>query len=274
MRPGLVVSTGSATHPGLRRALNEDAHLASAPIFLVADGMGGHEAGERASAAVIAEFARYIGRSALELDEVRLALSLARESVEELSTSGNGRAGTTLSGVFVASVDGMGYWLALNIGDSRTYRFADGELEQITVDHSVVQELIESGELTVEDAVSDRRRNIITRAIGAGSTGEADYWMIPARVGDRILVCSDGLSSEVDDEEIRTLLAMHEDPQAAAERLIDRALEHGGRDNVTAVVVDALHVSTRPGRDGAAGFDDEDIDSDTRPRAEAMGGMR
>lgn len=98
--------------------------------------------------------------------------------------------------------------------------------------------------------------------------------MIPARVGDRILVCSDGLSSEVDDEEIRTLLAMHEDPQAAAERLIDRALEHGGRDNVTAVVVDALHVSTRPGRDGAAGFDDEDIDSDTRPRAEAMGGMR
>ena len=112
MRPALLVSTGAATHPGLRRALNEDAHLASAPVFVVADGMGGHEAGERASAAVIAEFSSSIGRASLELDDVRLALSRARASVEGLSTSGNGRAGTTLSGVVIASVDGMGYWLA------------------------------------------------------------------------------------------------------------------------------------------------------------------
>jgi len=272
MRPGLVVATGSATHPGLRRALNEDAHLASAPVFLVADGMGGHEAGERASAAVIAEFAGYIGRPSLGLDDVRHALSVSRERVEELSTSGNGRAGTTLSGVFIASVDGMGYWLAVNIGDSRTYRLADGELEQISVDHSVVQELIESGELTPEDAASDRRRNIITRAIGASSTGDADYWMFPAELGDRILVCSDGLTSEVADTRIREILASEPDPQKAADVLTDDAVSAGGRDNITVIVVDAVSVASRPGTLMAT--DDTDIDLDTRPREAAAGGVR
>lgn len=270
MRPGLVVSTGSATHPGLRRALNEDAHLAGAPVFIVADGMGGHEAGERASATVVAEFARFIGRTALELDDVRFALARARDGVEELSTSGNGRAGTTLSGVVIASVDGMGYWLALNIGDSRTYRLADGELEQISVDHSVVQELIESGELSPEDAVSDRRRNIITRAIGASSTGDADYWMFPAELGDRILVCSDGLTSELPDDRIREVLHTTPDPQEAADVLVAEAVSAGGRDNITVVVVDAVSVASRP---GTLLETDTDIDMDTRPR-EAAGGVR
>ncbi|WP_336648263.1 PP2C family protein-serine/threonine phosphatase [Microbacterium sp. MMO-10] len=279
MTPAIVARSGAATHTGLRRALNEDALLAQAPLFLVADGMGGHQAGDVASTTVIEGFAQLRGRPVLTIDDVSFTLARVRAAVDAIGgttapADGGSMAGTTLSGVTIAAVDGVGYWLAINIGDSRTYRLSGGVLEQISVDHSVVQELIDAGELRAADAPRDRRRNIITRAIGAGSTGEADYWMIPARVGDRILVCSDGLSSEVDDEEIRALLAMHEDPQAAAERLIDRALEHGGRDNVTAVVVDALHVSTRPGRDGAAGFDDEDIDSDTRPRAEAMGGMR
>ncbi|WP_083511139.1 PP2C family protein-serine/threonine phosphatase [Microbacterium sp. XT11] len=270
MRPGLIVSSGSATHPGLRRALNEDAFLASAPVFIVADGMGGHEAGERASATVIEEFAFYIGRTALELDDVRAALERAREGVEHLSTSGNGRAGTTLSGVVIASVDGMGYWLALNIGDSRTYRLADGELEQITVDHSVVQELIESGELTPEEAATDRRRNIITRAIGASSTGDADYWLFPAERGDRILVCSDGLTAELTDARIREILATTPDPQQAADALVSDALGAGGRDNITVVVADAVSVASRPG----TLLDTEThIDMDTRPR-EAAGGVR
>ena len=279
MTPAIVARSGAATHTGLRRALNEDALLAQAPLFLVADGMGGHQAGDIASATVIGGFAQLRGRPVLTIDDVSFTLARVRAAVDAIGgptapADGGSMAGTTLSGVTIAAVDGVGYWLAINIGDSRTYRLSGGVLEQISVDHSVVQELIDAGELLAADAPRDRRRNIITRAIGAGSTGEADYWMIPARVGDRILVCSDGLSSEVDDEEIRTLLAVHEDPQTAAERLIDRALELGGRDNVTAVVVDALHVSTRPGFDGSAGFDDEDIDSDTRPRAEAMGGMR
>jgi len=152
MRPGLVVHTGSATHAGLRRALNEDSYLASSPVFVVADGMGGHEAGERASATVIEEFALFIGRTSLALDDVRFALERAREGVEHLSTSGNGRAGTTLSGVVIASVDGMGYWLAVNIGDSRTYLLRDGELTQLSRDDSFVQHMIDEGHLTVEQA--------------------------------------------------------------------------------------------------------------------------
>ncbi len=271
MRAGLIVSTGSATHPGLRRALNEDSYLASAPVFVVADGMGGHEAGERASAVVIEEFALYLGRTSLELDDVRVALERAREGVEHLSTSGNGRAGTTLSGVVIASVDGMGYWLALNIGDSRTYRLAGGELEQITVDHSVVQELIESGELTPEEASSDRRRNIITRAIGASSTGDADYWLFPAELGDRMLVCSDGLTSELADARIREILSSEPDPQRAADSLVAEALNAGGRDNITVVIADAVSVASRPGT--LLETDETDIDQNTRPR-EAAGGVR
>ncbi|MFS0732150.1 protein phosphatase 2C domain-containing protein [Microbacterium sp. 1P10UB] len=272
MRPAaLIVSTGAATHTGLRRALNEDSHLATAPVFVVADGMGGHEAGERASAAVIAEFSSSVGRAALELDDVRLALSRARASVEELSASGNGRAGTTLSGVVISSVDGMGYWLAVNIGDSRTYRLADGELEQISVDHSVVQELIDAGELTAEDALADRRRNIITRAIGASSTGDADYWLFPAELGDRIMVCSDGLTSEVPDARIRAVLHSEPDPQRAADVLVEEAVAAGGRDNITVVIVDAVSVASRP---GTLLETDDDIDADTRPRETAAGGVR
>lgn len=271
MRPAVVVSTGAATHPGLRRALNEDAYLALAPVFVVADGMGGHEAGDRASAAVIAEFSHSVGRASLGLDDVRIALSRARESVQQLSTSGDVRAGTTLSGVFIAAVDGMGYWLAVNIGDSRTYRLADGDLEQISVDHSVVQELIESGELTAEEALTDRRRNIITRAIGASSTGDADYWLFPAELGDRILVCSDGLTSEVSDARIHHVLSCTPDPQKAADLLVEDAVGRGGRDNITVLVIDAVSVASRP---GTLLETDSDIDMDTRPREAAAGGVR
>lgn len=271
MTASLIVSAGSSTHAGLRRTLNEDSVLASAPVFIVADGMGGHEAGERASAAVVAEFSPYIGRQSLELDDVLDALSRARESVEALSVSANGRAGTTLSGIVLADVDGMGYWLVFNIGDSRTYRLSEGELEQISVDHSVVQELIETGELTVIEAATDHRRNIITRAIGAGSTGDADFWMFPAELGDRILICSDGLSSEVADAQIGAILMTESDPQTAASVLVGEAVSAGGRDNITVVVVDAVSVASRPGVLMRA---DDDIDEDTRPRAAAAGGMR
>ena len=264
------VSAASATHTGQRRTLNEDAHLAAAPVFLVADGMGGHEAGERASAAVIEQFGRLVGLQALALEDVRGALSRARAAVEDLASGGAARAGTTLSGVVIASVDGMGYWLSLNIGDSRTYRFADGRLERITVDHSVIQELIDSGELSVEEAANDSRRNIITRAIGAGSTGDADYWLFPAELGDRMLVCSDGLTSELSEERIGAILAEQSDPQRAADILTAEAVEAGGRDNVTVVIVDAVSVASRPGTI----VHSDEVDDDTRPREALNGGVR
>ncbi len=268
MTRALIVESGAATHPGTRRVLNEDAYMASDPVFLVADGMGGHDAGDLASAAVIAEFHPLAGRPSLLLDDVREALGRAREAVDSLADAGGGRAGTTLSGVVLAAVDGTGYWLALNIGDSRTYRFAGGELEQISVDHSVVQEMVDAGELSAHDAAIDRRRNIITRAIGAGSSGDADYWLFPAERGDRMLVCSDGLSAELSDEAIREILLPHGDPQTTADALVDAAVRAGGRDNVTAIVVDAVAVASRPGRPLEIG---DDVDEDTRPRAIAGG---
>ncbi|WP_336632391.1 MULTISPECIES: PP2C family protein-serine/threonine phosphatase [unclassified Microbacterium] len=263
----IVVRAGAASHTGLRRRVNEDAYLCAAPLFLVADGMGGHDAGDRASAAVIAEFGPLTGRASLALDDVRAALQRARRRVAAIASGGRA-AGTTLTGVVVADVGGAGYWLAVNVGDSRTYRFANGLLEQVSVDHSVVQELIDAGVLSGADASVDSRRNEITRAIGAGSDGQADYWMVPAEPGDRILVCSDGLSGELDARRLCDILRDERDPQAAATRLVHEALLHGGRDNITAIVVDALAVigaedlyDTAP-----AGGRRSDADGDTRPR--------
>ena len=270
MTAPLLVASASATHTGARRTLNEDAHLAASPLFLVADGMGGHEAGERASAAVIEQFGMLVGHESLALEDVRATLARSRAAVEALASGGSARAGTTLSGVVIASVDGMGDWLSLNIGDSRTYRFADDRLERITVDHSVIQELLDSGEITAEQAATDARRNIITRAIGAGSTGDADYWLFPAELGDRMLVCSDGLTSELSEERIRDVLAHESDPQRAADILTIEAVTAGGRDNITVVIVDAVQVAAQRGSIVHA----DEVDDDTRPREAVNGGVR
>ncbi len=268
----IEVRAAAVSHTGLRRRINEDSYLAEAPLFLVADGMGGHDAGDLASAAVVAEFSTLAGAASLGVDHVRAALRRARARVDAID-SGSRAAGTTLTGVVIAEVGGLGYWLTVNVGDSRTYRFAGGRLEQISVDHSVVQELIDAGLLDGADAAIDSRRNEITRAIGAGNDGQADYWMVPAEPGDRILVCSDGLSGELDLDRLQTILAEEVDPQDAATRLIHEALLHGGRDNITAVVVDAVSVG---GHDdlydtAPAGARRADADGDTRPRPQTKG---
>jgi len=269
--PPITVLCGAATDIGLRRTLNEDSFVAAAPVFLVADGMGGHQAGEVASATVIGEFSRLAGRPSVSVDDLRAAFEAARSRVAALPAGGGAGAGTTLTGVAIADVDGDGYWLAINVGDSRTYRLSGGQLEQISVDHSVVQELIDRGELDHAQATRDARRNVITRAIGAGSDADADYWLIPAEEGDRILVCSDGLSAELSTERIDAILREEAHPQAAATRLVHEAILHGGRDNITVLVVDAISVGDGPGTGGNRGTqpvfpDDDELDADTRPR--------
>lgn len=261
--PVLSVVVGAATDIGRRRTVNEDAFLAASPLFLVADGMGGHEAGEVASAAVVAEFARLVGRPSLDVDTVRTTFARARRRVAEIDEGGN--AGTTLTGAVIAEIDGGAYWLVLNIGDSRTYRLSGGELEQVSVDHSVVQELVDAGQLDPEEAEIDRRRNVITRAIGGGSEADPDFWLIPAETGDRLLVCSDGLSNELDRVRMHDILKTVADPEDAATVLVREAVDHGGRDNVTAVVVDVVAVHAE-----APSIDDTvptgPTDHDTRPR--------
>lgn len=254
----MEVSWGACSDTGVRRAANEDAYLAGTPVFLVADGMGGHAGGAAASARALDGFRDLVGSPVTAVDAVRAAFARAVAHVDEIA-AGPASPGTTLSGVVVCEERGMPHWLVLNIGDSRTYRFAAGTLEQISIDHSAVQALIDGGSLSAAEAERHPERHVITRAVGAGSSGLPDYWLFPVGHDDRILVCSDGLSKEVPDEAIRAILADEETAPGAAHRLVREALERGGRDNVTVVVVDARLDDRTEGID--------DIDEDTIPRS-------
>jgi serine/threonine protein phosphatase PrpC len=230
-------SAGSATDIGRVRRLNEDSALAHAPVFLVADGMGGHAGGDVASRVAVEEFFQLAGRPATTHEDIQGCVERAARRMRE--TVGGGRtAGTTVAGVAVTSHDGEPYWLVFNIGDSRVYRLADGALDQISVDHSVVQELVDAGRLSPQDAEHHPERHIITRALGTGPVPSPDLWLIPAAPADRMLCCTDGLTQELDDDAIRFLLMDQPDAQEAAQALVRAAVEAGGRDNVTAVVVD------------------------------------
>ncbi|MFJ6279433.1 protein phosphatase [Arthrobacter subterraneus] len=236
----IKLTVGYATDRGLKRQLNEDSLIASEPIFAVADGMGGHEAGEVASGICV----RTLGESSIigEHSPVFSAADLEdllREADEHIRAETGGRAGTTLSGVVLVEESGMPYWLFFNVGDSRTYRLSQGRFGQISVDHSEVQELVDRGHITQEQAAGHPRRHVITRALGTGDDSEADYWLMPVEVGDRILICSDGLSTEVPEERIYSLLSSLTDPQQTADALVEETLRCGARDNVTVVVVDA-----------------------------------
>lgn len=246
----IELAWGAHSDRGLRRALNEDSCLAQPPLFLVADGMGGHASGDKASAAAIGAFAELSGHLSVSLEDIEQAFARAVRDVTGIDERGD--AGTTISGVAVSEQDGGTYWIVLNIGDSRTYRFADGVLEQISVDHSEVQELVERGELSVAEAERHPRRNVITKAVGAGSSDVPDYWLLPVADRDRILVCSDGLSKELTSTQLAGVLAEEASAQGAAVRLVHEALIHGGRDNITAVVVDALRTDEADDDDTAS----------------------
>lgn len=247
---------GAATDRGLRRAVNEDSYLAQHPVFLVADGMGGHEGGAAASATALSAFDRFVGEPRALVVDVERAVVDATAAVQGLPVASSA-PGTTLSGVIVCAQHGEDYWLVLNIGDSRTYRWSRSTLTQISIDHSAVQELVDSGVLDPAAAAAHPQGNVVTRAVGAGSPGTPDYWLLPIDDGDRIVVCSDGLTKEVREQEIVAVLADEPAPQAAATRLVHTALLRGGRDNVTVVVVDA-HGGADDDDPTAPRVDDED----------------
>jgi serine/threonine protein phosphatase PrpC len=258
---------GAATHQGARRRLNEDSFLAGGSVFFVADGMGGHDAGEVASAAAVEALAPLRAATVVGADEVRCRVRAAHDAVRAIETAPGRGAGTTLTGVVLTDEGGEPYWLVVNLGDSRTYRSADGVLEQVSVDHSEVQELVDAGRITAEQALTHPRRHVVTRALGAPDVPEPDFWFLPVHAGDRMLVCSDGLTAELTDQRVAEVLLVEADPQLAAERLVSEALTAGGRDNITVIVVDATGLTdalerTAP-RDGRAGHDD---DEDTVPR--------
>jgi len=229
-------SHGAATSVGRVRRVNEDSYLAVPPLFVVADGMGGHGAGNVASRIAIEEMTACAALRPLFAEAVLTALEHANRHVIERDEAN--RMGTTVTGLAGLEAAGGGDQLMVfNIGDSRVYRLAGKHLEQLTVDHSEVQEMVLAGVITREQARTHPRRNVVTRALGSDSGLHPDHWLRPAVSGDRYLICSDGLFGELTDDAIRPLLAAG-DPPRAAQALVAAADEAGGRDNITAVVVD------------------------------------
>ncbi|MFT4124066.1 MAG: protein phosphatase 2C domain-containing protein [Microbacteriaceae bacterium] len=240
MAAALAFEVGAATDIGLHRAVNEDALIAEFPVFAVADGMGGHEAGDRASAAVVGALGALVGRRHPDAEDVRATIETAHARVRGIVTSTDRGAGSTVAGLTVLEPEGQHpHWLVFHIGDSRVYRMRAGALEQLTVDHSLGQQLIDAGLLAPEELPGYRGRNVITRAVGADDS-DPDLLTLPIAAGDRMLLCSDGLTREVPDPAIAEQLAGRRPPQQTAEALVGLALAAGGHDNVTVLVVDVV----------------------------------
>ena len=246
---GVVV--GAATDVGRLRTVNEDGYLAIAPAFVVVDGMGGHAAGRMATQVALDSLYSLAGTTVTGVETVVRSVMAAQEAIVAIPSHAAYLPGATIAGVVLAWMeDEQGIarptWIIFNIGDARVYLLRDGMLSQVTRDHSRVQILIEAGELTPEQARRDPRRNIVTRALGGGIADSAipDLYSVPVASGDRLLVCSDGLSDELDDEGIATVLAAGYAAQRTAELLVGASLEGGGHDNTTAVVVDSIEVPT------------------------------
>ncbi|WCD93155.1 PP2C family protein-serine/threonine phosphatase [Microbacterium sp. nov. GSS16] len=238
MTTDVVLNVAALTDVGLRREINEDAMLAQSPVFLVADGMGGHDAGDKASAAVVEAFAPLAGHP-VSMEEIGAALARANERVSAISAQHARGAGSTVAAVALVEHESAPHWLVFNVGDSRVYRHRGSSLEQLTVDHSLGQELVDAGELRPENLADFSQRNVITRAVGAADS-IADSWLVPVVDGERLLICSDGLSGEISDESIRATLTMCGRPETATEALVRRAKEAGGRDNISVIVIDVV----------------------------------
>lgn len=248
---------GARTDVGRVREVNEDAFLAEPPVFVVADGMGGHDGGDVASRIVVEEFARlaadgYDPARGREVVAETLAACQRRITAygDEQIAAGRARGhpGTTAVAALLVGVEDP-EWLLVNVGDSRIYRIAGDRLEQVSVDHSVVQELVDAGTITSEDAAVHPERHVVTRALGGREPVDPDYFRLPLAGADRLLLCSDGISGMIDDPEITDILLASDDPRDAAERLVDAALAAGGRDNATAVVVDVVGWADLPDHD-------------------------
>ncbi|CAD6000311.1 PP2C family serine/threonine-protein phosphatase [Agreia sp. COWG] len=239
----LTLTWSFLTDRGNKRAVNEDSVVANPPLFAVADGMGGHSAGDIASAAVVTRLGDISGRAYIDADTIDAALGSALADIDLVGDESNLGTGTTVTGVALTIVDDEAQWAVFNIGDSRVYFFIDGELEQITTDHSVVQEMVAAGLITREQADVHPDGNIITRAVGFHEKPVPDYALVPIEPGQRILVCSDGLTKELTDHGIRHYLATTATAERAASELVAASLANGGRDNVTVLVLDVTEAS-------------------------------
>lgn len=232
---GQDISFGSRTDIGYVRDHNEDSLIIIQPLFAVADGMGGHEAGEIASEITVNTLAE-LAPSHLDAEGLTAAVEAANYNVMKAPRQGIGRdgMGTTLT---AAMLEGERLLIA-QVGDSRAYLLHKGHLQQITRDHSLMADLIEAGQITPEEARVHPNRSVITRAIGSDIHMRPDIYELNVDAGDRILLCSDGLSSMISNNAIESIMHRQSDAQHCADELVTAALENGGADNVTVVVAD------------------------------------
>jgi serine/threonine protein phosphatase PrpC len=239
----IEVRWAEVTDRGRRRENNQDAVLSAFPLFIVADGMGGHIGGEIASSRTVERLATVVQYGTVTPDAIEQALESAVDDIASHTETTDDGTGTTVTGVYLDLTGDEPTWVTLNIGDSRVYLLRDGALAQITTDHSVVQELIAAGRLTPEEAENHPYGNVITRAVGPSDGVVPDYVRLEVVDGDRFVVCSDGLTKELTDYGILHFLLQNDDPAAAVAAMLEAALENGGRDNVSIIVVSASHVA-------------------------------
>ena len=232
------ISWGSRSDVGLVRGHNEDSFFLRAPLFVVSDGMGGHAAGEVASSIAVETIGE---RAPATADDVLLgaAVEAANQAVIKGAEDGIGKPGMGCTATAVLIEKNK---LAVaHVGDSRAYVLHHGTLVRVTHDHSYVEELVDSGQITADEARTHPSRSIITRALGSDPDMYADHFSLEVNTGDRIILCSDGLSSMIPDSEIESVAVSSATPQQAADNLVSAALTAGGADNVTVIVVDVTN---------------------------------
>ena len=234
-RKGALTSFGSRTDIGCLRDHNEDSLVVTPPLFAVADGMGGHAAGEVASEIAV----RVLSELAPEHPDgeaLGRAIEEANRAVIQAAREGRGRQGmgTTMT---AAMLEGERLVIA-QVGDSRAYLLHQGKLQQLTRDHSLMADMIEAGQLTPEEARTHPQRSVITRALGSDAHLHPAIYEINVETGDRLLICSDGLSGMIFDDQIENTLRRVQDPQRCASQLVNEAIAAGGHDNVTVIVAD------------------------------------
>ncbi|WP_228478342.1 Stp1/IreP family PP2C-type Ser/Thr phosphatase [Thermophilibacter immobilis] len=232
------LSWGTRSDVGLVRSHNEDSFLLRTPLFVVCDGMGGHAAGEVASSIAVETIGEQAPGTA---DDVLLgaAVEAANLAVIKGAEDGVGKPGMgcTATAVLISK----NKMAVAHVGDSRAYMLHHGTLVRITHDHSYVEELVDSGQITADEARTHPSRSIITRALGSDPDMYADHFSLEVSDGDRVILCSDGLSSMIPDSDIEAVAVSSATPQQAADNLVGAALTAGGSDNVTALVVDILN---------------------------------
>jgi serine/threonine protein phosphatase PrpC len=239
------VRIGASTDTGRVRTENEDSYVVAPRVFAVADGMGGHAAGEVASALAVTILNDRLADGAASVDVAIAAVVEANAAIFHGAHNNAAQRGmgTTLTAMTVlqpATAGDPDRFVLLNVGDSRGYLYRSRQLRRATIDHSYVQELVATGHISEDEARTHPRRNIVTRALGIEPSVRVDSWVLPLVRADRFVLCSDGLVDEVTDDQIAAIVAANPDPQAAADQLVATANANGGRDNVTVLVIDVL----------------------------------